>query len=57
MPAAHREAGPKGPALTGTDDEALLQAMRNLWPLLSKTGRRKATDTAKRINSVGHKGN
>jgi hypothetical protein len=31
-----------GPTLTGSDDEVLLQAMRNLWPILSKAGRAKA---------------
>ena len=41
-------AGPNGPALTGTDDEALAQALRNLWPILSKTGRQTAIDTATR---------
>lgn len=43
------EAGPQGPALTGTEDEALLQALRNLWPILSADGRRTAMDTAKEI--------
>jgi hypothetical protein len=43
-------AGPKGLALTGTDDEALAQALRNLWPILSKTGRQTAIDTARRIS-------
>ena len=42
-------AGPKGPALTGTDDEALTQALRNLWPILSKDGRQTAIETAKGI--------
>lgn len=42
-------AGLKGPALTGTDDEALAQAMRNLWPILSKDGRQTAIETAKEI--------
>lgn len=42
-------AGPQGPALTGTDDEALAQALRNIWPILSKTGRQTAIDTAKKI--------
>lgn len=42
-------AGPQGPALTGTDDEALAQALRNLWPILSKTGRQTAIETAKEI--------
>jgi hypothetical protein len=36
-----------GPTLTGTDNEALLQAMRNLWSILSKTGRAKAIKIAK----------
>ena len=42
-------AGPQGPALTGTDDEALLQALRNLWPILSRQGREVAVKTAKEI--------
>jgi hypothetical protein len=42
-------AGPHGPALTGTDDEALAQALRNLWPILSKTGRQTAIGVAKEI--------
>lgn len=46
---AQVEAGPQGPALAGADDEELLQAMRNLWPLLSPTGRKQAIETAKRI--------
>jgi hypothetical protein len=44
-------AGPQGPALTGTDDEAHLQALRNLWPLLSKAGRQQAIGEAKRIKT------
>ena len=44
------EAGPQGPALPGTDDQSLLQALRNLWPILSPAGRRQATDTAKGIS-------
>lgn len=43
------EAGPQGPALTGTEDEALRQALRNLWPILSADGRQTAIDTAKGI--------
>jgi hypothetical protein len=39
-----------GPALTGTDGEALAQALRNLWPILSKDGRQTAIDTATRIS-------
>lgn len=35
--------------LTGTDDEALLQAMRNLWPILSPNGQAEAIRTAKSI--------
>jgi hypothetical protein len=42
-------AGPTGPALTGTDDEAHLQALRNLWPILSRAGRLEAINTAKEI--------
>jgi hypothetical protein len=45
------EAGPNGPALTGTDDEALLQALRNLWPILSPNGRATATTTANTIKN------
>jgi len=45
-------AGPQGPALTGTDDEALLQALRNLWPILSRDGRQTAIDTATRISET-----
>lgn len=44
------EAGPQGPALTGTDNEALLQALRNLWPILSPEGRTQAIKTA---NTIG----
>ena len=49
MATTHREAGPKGPALTGTDGEALLQAMRNLLPLLGEVGRQQAINTATKI--------
>jgi len=45
----HVTAGPQGPALTGSGDDALLQAMRNLWPILSPAGRRQATTTAEKI--------
>jgi len=45
-------AGPHGPALTGTDDEALAQALRNLWPILSRDGRQRAIDTATRISQT-----
>lgn len=38
-----------GPALTGTDHDALRQALRNLWPILSPTGRHTAIDTVKGI--------
>ena len=43
MPHTH-EAGPAdtGPALTGTDDEILVQALRNLWPILDKQSRAQA---------------
>jgi hypothetical protein len=44
-------AGPQGPALTGTDDEALAQALRNLWPILSPDGRTHATKTAHDIKA------
>lgn len=40
------------PALMGSDDEALLQALRNLWPILSREGRRQATNTAKRVKGT-----
>jgi hypothetical protein len=45
------KAGPTGPALTGTQDEILLQALRNLWPILSTNGRSTATATAKTIKN------
>ena len=35
--------------LTGTDDQALLQALRNVWPILSADGRQTAIETAKEI--------
>jgi hypothetical protein len=37
--------------LTGTDNQALLQALRNLWPLLSPTGRQHATHTANQLTT------
>ena len=40
------------PAIGGTDDEALAQAMRNLWPILSKTGRQTAIDVAKTFEGL-----
>lgn len=40
------------PALTGTDDESLAQALRNLWPILSKHGRQTAIDVATRISQT-----
>ena len=43
-------AGPQGPALTGSEDEALRQALRNLWPILSAEGRQTAIDTVKGIS-------
>lgn len=51
--AARGRVGPNGPTPTDTDsdtDSELLQAMRNLWPILSLNGRRQATDTAKGIS-------
>lgn len=45
------EAGPQGPALTGTEDEALLQALRNVWPILSRDGRATAITTANSIKN------
>jgi len=41
------EAGPQGPALTGTDHEILVQALRNLWPILDEPSRTKAIDIAR----------
>ncbi|MGV7681624.1 hypothetical protein PJN28_23585 [Mycobacterium kansasii] len=35
--------------LTGTEDEALIQALRNLWSILGATGRRQAINTANGI--------
>lgn len=43
------EAGPQGPALTGSDNEALLQALRNLWPILDRRSRKKAIRIAKDV--------
>jgi len=40
------EVGPQGPTLTGTDEQALTQALRNLWPILSKAGRATALAAA-----------
>jgi hypothetical protein len=42
-------AGPHGPALTGTHNEILLQALRNLWPILGAAGRAEATRIAKEV--------
>jgi hypothetical protein len=42
-------AGPHGPALTGTHNEILLQALRNLWPILGAAGRETAIETVKGI--------
>ena len=50
MSGTTREAGPQGPALAGSDDDALVQALRNLWPILSVDGRQTAIDTATRIS-------
>ena len=38
--------------LTGSDHEALRQALRNLWPILSKDGRQTAINTATRISQT-----
>ena len=46
---AQVRAGPHGPALTGTEDEVLLEALRNVWPILSPDGRRTAINTAHTI--------
>lgn len=40
------------PELTGSDTEALLQALRNLWPLLSPTGRTTALETVNQITAA-----
>ena len=42
--------GPNGPTPTDTDDE-LLQALRNLWPILSPDGRRQAITEAERATA------
>lgn len=49
MPTPKVEAGPvnAGPALTGSDDDALVQALRNLWPILSDNGRTQAINTVR----------
>jgi hypothetical protein len=41
-----------GPTLAGTEDEALLQALRNLWPILDTKGRKQAVKTVKSIKSA-----
>jgi hypothetical protein len=43
------EAACAASALGGTEDEALLQALRNLWPIIGSTGRRQAIRIANRI--------
>lgn len=50
------EVGPdiSGPTVGGTDNETTLQALRNLWPILSPYGRLQATNTAKYITSRQH---
>ena len=47
----HMEAGsaPAEPALMGTDSEALTQALRNLWPLLSPAGQDEAIRIANEV--------
>jgi hypothetical protein len=50
-PSATAGSATADPALTGDDDEALLQAMRNLWPLLGANGRRQAIETANSIRT------
>lgn len=40
-----------GPTLTGSDNNALLQALRNLWPILGATGRAQAIETADSIRN------
>ena len=40
---------PAGPTLTGSEDEALVQALRNLWPILGKPSRTKALGIVKAI--------
>lgn len=37
--------------LTGTPNETLLQALRNLWPLLSPTARTHATTLAAQLKA------
>ena len=34
------------PILAGSEDDVLLQALRNVWPLLGDTGRAQAIHTA-----------
>jgi len=40
------------PILAGSEDEVLLQALRNVWPLLGAKGREQAIETAKTIEGV-----
>lgn len=41
-----------GPALGGSDDDALIDAMRNLWPLLSPESRREAIRIAEKTKDA-----
>jgi hypothetical protein len=38
--------------LTGTENQALLQALRNLWPILSKTSRTQAINIAEKLHTA-----
>jgi len=49
----HTGAGPvpTGPALGGSENEALTQALRNLWPILDQASRKKAIGIVNTIRS------
>ena len=39
------------PTLAGSEDDVLLQALRNVWPLLSPAARQQAINTANSIKN------
>ncbi len=49
VPTTGTGSAPAGPALAGSEDEALIQALRHLWPILDKPSRKKAMHIANTI--------
>lgn len=51
MPGSNAEVGSAtaDPTLRGTEDEVLIQALRNLWPILDKPSRTKAIRLAQSL--------